>query len=463
MMRSLALKLTLAFLVVGVVGVALVALFVGQRTRDEFDRFVLDRAQRDLVDQLAAYYQTHGDWKDINVILVQGQPGHMWSRGGIPAPVVLLDADSTVVYGGRRYQKGTQLNQQVKDQRVPIQLEEQTVGWLLFESLPDSVAALRQSPESTFLEGVKQAILWGALGATAVALLIGVLLARTISHPVRELIVATRRVARGELGQQVPVRTQDELGELAASFNQMSGDLARSLELRRQMTADIAHELRTPLSLIMGYTEALSDGKFQGAPETFDILHEEAQHLSRLVDDLRTLSLADAGELSLTRRLAAPQALLARAASAHAAQAQEQEVALRVEADPDLPEIEVDPDRIAQVLDNLVSNALRYTPAGGEIVLCAAQHADILELRVRDSGAGIPPEELPHIFDRFYRGEKSRYQKNGESGLGLAIARSIVEIHGGTIEVQSTVGAGTTFSIRLPVRRSGHRDQPREL
>lgn len=462
-MRSLALKLTLAFLVVGVVGVALVALFVGQRTRDEFDRFVLDRAQRDLVDQLAAYYQTHGDWKDINVILVQGQPGHMWSRGGIPAPVVLLDADSTVVYGGRRYQKGTQLNQQVKDQRVPIQLEEQTVGWLLFESLPDSVAALRQSPESTFLEGVKQAILWGALGATAVALLIGVLLARTISHPVRELIVATRRVARGELGQQVPVRTQDELGELAASFNQMSGDLARSLELRRQMTADIAHELRTPLSLIMGYTEALSDGKFQGAPETFDILHEEAQHLSRLVDDLRTLSLADAGELSLTRRLAAPQALLARAASAHAAQAQEQEVALRVEADPDLPEIEVDPDRIAQVLDNLVSNALRYTPAGGEIVLCAAQHADILELRVRDSGAGIPPEELPHIFDRFYRGEKSRYQKNGESGLGLAIARSIVEIHGGTIEVQSTVGAGTTFSIRLPVRRSGHRDQPREL
>jgi len=449
-MRSLALKLTLAFLVVGVVGVALVALFVGQRTRDEFDRFVLDRAQRDLVDQLAAYYQTHGDWEDINVILVQGQPGHMWSRGGIPAPVVLLDADSTVVYGGRRYQKGTQLNQQVKDQRVPIQLEEQTVGWLLFESFPDSVAALRQSPESTFLEGVKQAILWGALGATAVALLIGVLLARTISHPVRELIVATRRVARGELGQQVPVRTQDELGELAASFNQMSGDLARSLELRRQMTADIAHELRTPLSLIMGYTEALSDGKFQGSPETFDILHEEAQHLSRLVDDLRTLSLADAGELSLTRRLAAPQALLARAASAHAAQAQEQAVALRVEADPDLPEIEVDPDRIAQVLDNLVCNALRYTPAGGEIVLSAAHRSDTLDLHVRDSGMGIPPEELPHIFDRFYRGEKSRYQKNGESGLGLAIARSIVEAHGGTIEAQSTPGVGTTFSIRLP-------------
>ena len=455
-MRSLTLKLTLAFLVVGVVGVALVALFVGQRTRDEFDRFVLDRAQQDLVDQLAAYYQTHGDWEEINAILVQGQPGHMWSRGGVPAPVVLLEDDNTVVYGGRRYRKGTQLEpQDVEDsnRRVPIQLEDQTVGWLLFESFADAVSELRQSSESAFLEQVKQAILWGALGATAVALLIGVLLARTISHPVRELISATRGVARGELGQHVPVRTRDELGELAASFNQMSNDLARSTALRRQMTADIAHELRTPLSLIMGYTEALSDGKFQGSPETFAILHEETQHLSRLVDDLRTLSLADAGELSLTCRPTAPPALLERAASAHAAQAQGKAVTLQVEADPDLPEIVVDPDRMAQVLDNLVSNALRYTPAGGEIVLSAGHHADTLELRVRDSGAGIPPEELPHIFDRFYRGEKSRYQQNGESGLGLAIAKSIVEAHGGTIEAESTLDVGTTFIIRLPTHR----------
>ena len=459
-MRSLAFKLTLAFLVVGVVGAALVALFVRQRTQHEFDRFVLSRYQQDLVDELADYYQTNGSWEGIGAILVSAQaPIRPGPQGLFPAPVTLLDADRVVVYGGWRYQRGEQVEDRGKGQHVPVEAEGVTVGWLLFESLRDRASAMREPSESDFLERVNQAILLGALGATAVALLIGVFLARTISRPVRELTAATQVVAQGELGHQVPVRGQDDLGELAASFNRMSADLARSAESRRQMTADIAHELRTPLSLIMGYTEALSDGKLQGKPETFDILHEEAQRLSRLVDDLRTLSLADAGELSLTRRSAAPLALLERAASAHSAQAQAQDVSLRVEVDQDLPEIEVDPDRIAQVLDNLLSNALRYTPAGGEIVLSAqhspgqgAAHPGSLTIRVRDSGDGIAPEDLPHIFDRFYRGDKSRHLKEGESGLGLAIARSLVEAHGGSMSAESEPGVGTTFSIRLAAR-----------
>jgi signal transduction histidine kinase len=454
MMRSLAIKLTLAFLVMGVVGAALVALFVRQRTRHEFDRFVLSRYQQDLIDELAAYYQTHGSWEGIGAILVRAQaPNRPGPPGVFPAPVTLLDADRVVVYSGWRYQRGEQVKQHGKDQGVPVEVGGTSVGWLLFESFRGS-ASPPESPESNFLDRVNQAILLGALGATAVALLIGVLLARTISRPVRELTAATQVVAQGELGHQVTVRGQDELGELAASFNRMSADLAQSAELRRQMTADIAHELRTPLSLIMGYTEALSDGKLEGRVETFDILHEEAQRLSRLVDDLRTLSLADAGELSLTRRLVAPLTLLERAASAHAAQAQGQNVALRVEVEQGLPEIEVDPDRIAQVLDNLVSNALRYTPAGGEIVLSATQQPGSLYIHVRDNGAGIDPKELPHIFDRFYRGDKARHQEDGESGLGLAIARSLVQAHSGSISATSDIGAGTTFSIQLPASGS---------
>jgi two-component system sensor histidine kinase BaeS len=450
-MRSLAIKLTLAFLVVGVVGAALVALFVGQRTQHEFDRFVLNRYQQDLVDELAAYYQTNGSWEGIGAILVSAQdPSRPGPPGIFPAPVTLLDADRVVVYGGWRYQRGEQVKQHGKDQGVPVEVEGAAVGWLLFESFRGSNSP-PESPESDFLDRVNQAILLGALGATAVALLIGVLLARTISRPVRELTAATQVVAQGKLGHQVPVHGQDELGELAASFNRMSADLAQSAELRRQMTADIAHELRTPLSLIMGYTEALSDGKLGGSVETFDILHEEAQRLSRLVDDLRTLSLADAGELSLTRRLVAPLTLLERAASAHAAQAQGQSVALQVEVEQGLPEIEVDSDRMAQVLDNLVGNALRYTPAGGEIVLSATQQPGSLYIHVRDNGAGIDPGELPHIFDRFYRGDRARHQKEGESGLGLAIARSLVQAHGGGIAATSELGAGTTFSIQLPV------------
>jgi signal transduction histidine kinase len=384
----------------------------------------------------------------------------MGRRMIFPAPVTLLDADDVVVYGGRRYQRGQQLAQR-GNQGVPIEVDGTTVGWLLFESYGEPIAPLPESPESDFLDRVNHAILLGALGATVVALLLGVFLARTISRPVRELTAATQLVAKGELGYQVPVRTQDELGELAASFNRMSADLSQSTELRRQMTADIAHELRTPLSVIMGYTEALSDGKLEGAPDTFDILHEEAQHLSRLIDDLRTLSLADAGELSLTCRPVSPQMLLQRAASAYAAQAQRQEVSLQVEAEGNLPEVEVDPDRMAQVLGNLVSNALRYTPAGGQILLSAECRPECIDgqpytlcLKVHDTGAGIASDNLPHIFDRFYRGDVARHQGEGESGLGLAIAKSIIEVHGGVISAESTLGAGTTFTIQLPARSS---------
>lgn len=459
-MRSLALKLTLAFLVVGVVGVALVALFVRQRTRQEFDQFVLTRFQQDIYDELTEYYQINGSWDGINAIFVRDQSPRMSRRGIFPAPVTLLNADSVVVYGGLRYQRGQQLNQP-GDDGVPIEIEGTTVGWLVFESFGDPVPPNPESPESAFLGRVNQAILMGAVGAITVALLIGVLLARTISRPVRELTAATQMIAQGDLGHQVPVRRKDELGELASSFNQMSADLARSTELRRQMTADIAHELRTPLSLIMGYTEALSDGKLEGTPETFDILSDEAQHLNRLVDDLRTLSLADAGELSLNRRPVRPKALLERVASAYAAQAQGQGVLLHVETGGDLPEVEVDPDRMAQVLGNLVNNAFRYTPAGGDILLsadcrpeCIDGHPCTILLSVRDTGVGIAPDDLPHIFDRFYRGDKSRYQEEGKSGLGLAIAKSIVEAHEGTITVHSELGRGTTFAIELPTPKN---------
>lgn len=448
-MRSLTLKLTLAFLVVGVVGVVLTALFIRQRTHQEFDQFVLTRFQQDLYDELTEYYQVSGGWTGINAIIAVDQSREMGHRGVYPAPVTLLDVNKTVVYGGRRYQRGQTLSQLADNQGVPIDVDGTTVGWLVFETYREPVQPNPESPESAFLGRVNQAIVLGAAGAIAVALLIGVLLARTISRPVRELTTATHMVAQGELGHQVPVRRQDELGELAISFNQMSADLARSTDSRRQMTADIAHELRTPLSLIMGYTEALSDGKLEGTPETFDILHEEAQHLNRLVDDLRTLSLVDAGELSLNRRLVRPQALLQRVATAYAAQAKAQGVSLVVEVDGDTADVDVDPDRMVQVLGNLVTNAMRHTPAGGGIVLSAEPRRDSVVLAVRDSGAGIAPEHLPHIFDRFYRGDQSRHQEGGESGLGLAIAKSIVEAHSGRISVASTPGVGTTVTIQL--------------
>jgi signal transduction histidine kinase len=259
-------------------------------------------------------------------------------------------------------------------------------------------------------------------------------------------------MATGELKQQVSVHSQDELGELAAAFNQMSADLARANHLRRQMTADIAHDLRTPLTVMTGYLESLRDGVLKPSTARFEVMYNEAQHLQRLVEDLRTLSLTDAGELLLHRQPVAPQALLERGAAAFRHRAERQNVTLQVNTDQGLPEINVDPERMAQVLGNLISNALRYTPEGGQIILSARQQADALVLAVQDSGAGIKPEALAHVFERFYRGDASRQQQDGESGLGLAIARSLVETHGGWITAQSDgIGCGSTFAVYLPL------------
>jgi two-component system sensor histidine kinase BaeS len=268
---------------------------------------------------------------------------------------------------------------------------------------------------------------------------------------VRELTAATRAMTKGNLEQEVPIRSRDELGELAASFNQMSADLARANELRRQMTADVAHDLRTPLSVITGYTEALRDGVLQPTSAMFQTIHQEAEHLSLLVEDLRTLSLADAGELKLICQLVHPRELLERMAAAHSPRARQLGIALQVAVEVDMPPVNVDPERMAQVLGNLVSNALRHTPAGGRITLTATLQGNSVLMTVQDTGEGIPPEELPRIFERFYRGDEARQVHGGESGLGLTIAKSIIELHGGTIAVESTPGEGTTFTIALPV------------
>jgi signal transduction histidine kinase len=307
--------------------------------------------------------------------------------------------------------------------------------------------------ELQYLDRTNQALIKAALGSAAFAMLLGFLLARTITTPLRELTQAIRAMALGKLNQAVPVRSNDELGALTVSFNQMSTDLAHSNELRRQMTADIAHDLRTPLSVITGYLESLRDGVLKPTPERLDVLYSEALHLNRLVDDLRTLSLADAKELPIVRQRASPTALLERLAAGYQHQAEQNKVALCIESNDNLPDVDVDIERMVQVLSNLVSNALRYTPPGGRITLSVRQENRGVVLMVQDTGAGIAPEVLPHVFERFYRGDRARTQSTDESGLGLAIAKSIVELHGGSLSAASDgPGKGSTFAIHLPAR-----------
>jgi signal transduction histidine kinase len=359
----------------------------------------------------------------------------------------LTDKNGQVIFGDIPRLESRQLSQNQLDKGIPIESNGETVGWLVFSPLVDRWTA--GTPEGNFLLGVQNAIRISAVLASGIALLLGGFLAYTLTRQLRELTAATQELSKGKLGTQVAVRSQDELGTLAESFNKMSTDLANSVELRRRMTADIAHDLRTPLSVIMGYTEALSDGKLEPAPEMYEVMHTEALHLNHLIDDLKTLSLADAGELPLYPQRISPGKLLTRAADAYRIQAEQRQVEIQVDIPPDLPEVEVDVERMAQVLGNLMSNALRHTPSGGKIRLAAQQAADQVILYVADTGSGIDPQDLPFIFERSFRGEKSRVQNEGETGLGLAIARSLVVAQGGTIDAESTLGEGTRFKIAI--------------
>jgi signal transduction histidine kinase len=216
------------------------------------------------------------------------------------------------------------------------------------------------------------------------------------------------------------------------------------------MTSDIAHDLRNPLTVIGGYIESMREGVLQPTPDRLAAVQTEVKHLERLVEDLRTISQAEAGELSLNREAVNPASMLERMVQSYRPLAERQSIELRMDAPTDLPEIHIDPDRMAQVLGNLITNSLRYTPADGEIVLAARGATHSVVLSVRDAGQGIAPEALPMIFDRFYRADASRNRAD-ESGLGLAIAKSIVEAHGGTISAESSPGSGTTIKITLPV------------
>ncbi len=332
-------------------------------------------------------------------------------------------------------------------QGTPVTVNGQQVGTVLVLGSAPPLGGL----EKQYLTRSNQALLYAALGAALVALLLGFILARTLTHPLRDLTSAIHAMAKGNLKQYVAVKSRDEIGELAGAFNHMSSDLDRLNRSRQQMTADIAHDLRTPLTVIGGYVESMREGVLKPTPERLETIHSEVQHLQRLVEDLRTLSQADAGELSLNREAVAPLALLKRMAQSYCNLAEQKKITLEAHAEAGLPEIRLDPDRMAQVFGNLITNSIRYTPEGGTITLSARQEGDFLAFLVEDNGVGISAEALPRVFDRFYRADPARPQ-GSESGLGLAIAKSITEAHGGSISAQSRPTSGTIIKILLPLK-----------
>jgi signal transduction histidine kinase len=448
-MRSITLKLIFSFLAISLVSVLLIVAFARYTTDREFRRFTANNDRYTLKETLQDYYTTHGSWDGIDhAELFTRYPAYTNNPPPRPYnPMTVTDQLGKVIRAGSNYKLGDTVPPGEIQRGTAIQVDGKTVGHLIFAPPPFDA----NSPERNFLDRTSQFLIYSALGSTAIALLLGILLSRNLTSPIRELTQATHAVSEGDLSQQVPIRSNDELGELGRAFNRMSAELSRSVNARRQMTADIAHELRTPLSLILGHAEAVHDGVLPPTLDNFEIIREEAARLEHLVNDLRILSLADAGELSISLQTVEPERLLQEVAALYQYQTQPKNIALDLDIASPLPAVEVDPGRMTQVLTNILDNALRHTPEGGRIVLSAREADDQVELAIEDRGPGLKAEDLERIFERFYRTDASRQRaEDSGSGLGLAIARSIVQAHGGQLSAESEAGKGLKVIIRLP-------------
>jgi len=463
----------LAFAAVALLGVGAVGLVANQVTVRQFALYVgyggQMRAQ--MWARLAAEYRAlHGSWDGVEEVFGssspmqgagQGRGRMMQGRASLGSErFLIVEPDGRVAFDSQGELEGKPLDEQALRHGAPIVVDGQTVGTLL--ATTDDLSG-RSDLEQRFVSAVNQALLWAVLVVMVAALIAAALLARRFAAPLRRLTAAVEAMAQGDLSQRVEVRARDEVGELGQAVNRMAGDLQAARAQRQQMTADIAHELRNPLSVIRGNLDAILDGVYPTDVEHLVPVYEETMLLQRLVEDLRVLSLADAGQLRLLHADVDMGALLTGVADGVQAAAEERRISIRVEVPQEPLIVEGDADRLRQVIGNLMSNALRYTPEGGTIGLRGESDGNRVRILVSDTGKGIAEQDLPHVFDRFYRADPARDREAGGSGLGLAIARALVEAHGGTIEVQSTVGQGTVFTVCISVRDlAAHRNASAE-
>jgi len=443
MIHSLRFRLVVSFTLVILVVIGSVFFFINRATQAEIRRFEEQvaqmRAERMEIG-LSGYYLQRGDWEGIQPFVEQW--GNLYGQR-----IILTDAIGIVVADSEGNVLGESYAPDSPGRPLSPSWQEGTIGTLYIESSSDvGLIALQ-----ILFREIGRFFIWGGLIGVAIALIITFLLSRRVLAPVKALTSAARQMGRGDFSQRVQVKDKGEVGELANTFNFMTSNLKRAEQLQRNMVADIAHELRTPLSNLRGYLEAVRDGVIKPDADTIRSLDEEAALLSRLVDDLQELSLAEAGELKPVCQAENIGELIKQTVGGLQAQAATKGLSVSVDLPDRLPAVNIDSPRISQVLRNLLENAIAHTAEGDAITVTAAQQGNWVEVSVVDTGEGIPAEGLPNIFERFYRVDKSRARTTGGSGLGLTIAKRLVEAHGGTIQAHSERGKGSRFSFTVPV------------
>jgi two-component system, OmpR family, sensor histidine kinase BaeS len=454
MKHSLGLKVSLAMVLVSLLGL-ISTLWLGQTlSTNVFNQAVFEQRSAGFLKIITDHYLETGSWRGVEQrIPRQGAPiigvPEDLSRDELPrgdAPFSLADLNGKMIVAGQSFRPRQIIN--VKDfKSFPVVVAGRQVGWVIETPTSSSLITYQVA----FQKGLQLTIWLTAIVALASAGLIGFLVSKMVTHPLQILIGGTKLLTRGQFGHQVTLRSQDELGLLALAFNQMSRELEQADKQRKQLTADIAHDLGTPLTVVSGYVQSMQSGKLSATPERLATMQSELKLLRNLVEDLRLLSLADAGQLRLARAEIQPAHLLQTMHNAFLHDATSKGITLKLELPENLPNIQADSERMRQVLGNIVSNALRHTPSGGAVTLSAKHLGQQIRFEINDTGVGIAPEQLPHIFERFYRADQHRNAEYGGTGLGLAIAKSIVELHGGIIHASSWLGGGTSVQIELQI------------
>jgi len=470
-MRSLTWKLVLAFALVTLLAVSGVGLLARHAAVDQLSTYVtrggLARAEL-FAPALARYYIDRGGWDGIHEALMTlsatsspnpglGSGRQRWQENASRAlgftqyRIIVSNSEGEIIADtGETLELGRQLSESELDAGVALNINQSRVGTVLV--LADASDFNAQLAEQ-FRSSVDRSVVIAGIVVGALALAVAFVLSRQILAPLGKLTVAARQIAAGDLSQRVRVSSQDEVGDLAGTFNTMTASLQSQQELRQRLMADVAHELRTPLAVIRGNLEALLDGVHPLTEENVSAILDEVLLLGRLTDDLRELALAEAGQLQLHREALDLGDLVYRIFTGLEPLTEEREIRLSSDIPEGLPAAYADQQRLSQVFHNLLSNAIRHTPAGGEIRVSAerAENPAFLRVTVSDTGSGIAPADLPSLFERFNKGNISRRREQGGTGLGLSIVKQFIEAHDGQIGVESKLGKGTTITFTLPI------------
>lgn len=446
---SLQSKLFISIVAIIVLASVIGYLFINYSVREAFSTFTVrsfTMQDRQLSLLIVAYHNRTGSFDGVVEFLEQAEAR---------VPLLLVDPSGNVVYPTDWDAAGHRLTDEELQQGQGLILPDGE-RWIL---VPYRVSPERAELERVFLRRIRRSLWLAGLAACAFGLLISILLLRQVTRPLKRLDTATRRIAEGNLNERVQVESSDEIGRLAHSFNEMVGSLEDAERVKKRMIADVAHELRTPITAVRSALEGLRDGLIAPTQETFTSLHNRILLLARLVGDLHQLALADAGQLSIERSPCSLSSVIDGIVETIGAQAEDAELTLNASIDPGLPPLDVDAHRIEQILLNLLANAIRHTPEGGGIRITAERREAEALISICDTGTGLAPADLPHVFDRFYRadaartssGDASRPEEATGAGLGLPIAKALVEAHGGRIWAESAPDGGACFRFTLPV------------